>query len=262
MKQISKIIFSALLVFGFTIVVQAQEDRSPGMIKSALIGLEYQVKAGLSIGGTAPLPMPVEIRAINGFNPTMLFSIEGNATKWLKANERWGGRVGLRIENKGMITHSTVRNYGMEIHGDGGELIAGRWTGDVKTRVKMSYLTIPITAVYKINQRFNASLGPYFSYRLDGDFSGDVRNGYLREGDPTGNKVIFENDKSATYNFSNNLRRFQWGAQLGCEWRALNHLNVYADLTWGFNDIFKSNFHTITFALYPIYLNAGFAYVF
>ena len=128
MKQISKIIFSTLLVFGFTIVVQAQEDRSPGMIKSALIGLEYQVKAGLSIGGTAPLPMPVEIRAINGFNPTMLFSIEGNATKWLKANERWGGRVGLRIESQGMITHSTVRNYGMTVKAAGGGVIPVGWT--------------------------------------------------------------------------------------------------------------------------------------
>lgn len=243
-------------------VMQAQEDRSPGMIKSALIGLEYQVKAGLSIGGTAPLPMPVEIRAIDGFNPTILFSIEGNATKWLKCNDKWGARLGLRLENKGMITHSQVRNYGMEIHGDAGELIAGRWTGDVKTRVRNAYLTVPISAVYRIHKRFNVTLGPYVSYMIEGDFSGDVSNGYLREGDPTGNKVIFEDDKSATYNFSKNLRRFQWGAQLGGEWRALNHLNVYADLTWGFNDIFKSNFHTITFPLYPIYLNLGFAYVF
>ena len=46
------------------------------------------------------------------------------------------------------------------------------------------------------------------------------------------------------------------------EWRAFKHLNVYADLTWGLNDIFQKDFDTITFAMYPIYLNVGFGYAF
>lgn len=71
------------------------------------------------------------------------------------------------------------------------------------------------------------------SYRMEGDFTGDVYDGYLRELDPTGNKVIFDNGKSAPYDFSKDLRRFQWGMQLGGEWKAFKHLNVYADLTWG-----------------------------
>ena len=48
----------------------------------------------------------------------------------------------------------------------------------------------------------------------------------------------------------------------GDEWRAFKHLNVYADLTWGLNDIFQKDFDTITFAMYPIYLNGGFGYAF
>ena len=55
---------------------------------------------------------------------------------------------------------------------------------------------------------------------------------------------------------------FQWGLQVGAGWRAFKQLNVYADLTWGLNDIFKSDFNTITFAMYPIYLNIGFGYAF
>ena len=66
----------------------------------------------------------------------------------------------------------------------------------------------------------------------------------------------------ATYDFSDDLRRFQWGIQFGGEWKAFKHLNVYADLTWGLNDIFKKNFDTISFAMYPIYLNVGFGYSF
>ena len=84
----------------------------------------------------------------------------------------------------------------------------------------------------------------------------------LREDDPTGPKVEFTDGKIATYDFSDDLRHFQWGLQVGAGWRAFKHLNVYADLTWGLNDIFKSDFNTITFAMYPIYLNIGFGYAF
>lgn len=250
----------SLLCISFSL--SAQKDRSEGIIKSAIIGLEYQVKAGFNIGGTTPLPLPVEIRAINSYNPTMAVAIEGNVTKWLGAENQWGVRVAARLENKGMKTDAEVKNYGMEIIGDGGELMKGNWTGMVKTDVKNTYLSFPVQAVYRINSRVAMNLGPYFSYMIEGEFSGDVYDGYLREGNPTGNKVIFEGDKSAAYNFSNDLRRFQWGAQLGAEWRALKHLNVYGDLTWGFNDIFQNDFKTITFAMYPIYLNVGFGYIF
>ena len=50
--------------------------------------------------------------------------------------------------------------------------------------------------------------------------------------------------------------------QLGGEWKAFKHLNVYADLTWGLNDILKNDFDTISFAMYPIYLNVVFGYAF
>lgn len=49
-------ILSLLLLVSVTL--SAQKDRNQGIIKSSLIGLEYEVKAGLSIGGTAPIPLP------------------------------------------------------------------------------------------------------------------------------------------------------------------------------------------------------------
>ncbi|RHJ80663.1 porin family protein [Parabacteroides sp. AM08-6] len=249
------LLLAALPAFG-------QMDRNQGIIKSALIGLEYEVKAGILIGGTSPLPLPAEIREISSYNPTLVVAVEGNVTKWLDKEEKWGMMVGLRLENKGMKTDARVKNYGMEIIGDGGEIVKGNWTGNVKTKVKNSYLTVPVLGTYKFSPRFRMNLGPYFSYMMEGDFSGDVYDGYLREGNPTGNKWIFEDGKSASYDFSKNLRKFQWGAQLGAEWRAFKHLNVCADLTWGLNDIFKKDFETITFAMYPIYLNVGFGYAF
>lgn len=261
-KNIGFISITILVLSLVALPAFGQADRNQGIIKSALIGLEYQVKAGINIGGTAPLPLPVEIRDLASYNPTLAIAIEGNVTKWIDLNKQWGIRVGIRLENKGMKTDARVKNYGMEIIGDGGEIVKGSWTGMVKTEVKNTYLAFPVLATHRFNPRFNMSIGPYFAYMLEGDFSGNVYNGYLREGDPTGNKVVFEDGKSASYDFTKNLRRFQWGAQLGAEWRAFKHLNVYADLTWGLNDIFRSDFETVTFAMYPIYLNVGFGYAF
>ncbi|MBF1436743.1 MAG: outer membrane beta-barrel protein, partial [Prevotella micans] len=98
--------------------------------------------------------------------------------------------------------------------------------------------------------------------KLDGDFTGSVSDGYLREKTPVGQKIAFTNGNSATYDFGSHLCHMQWGAQMGGTWRAFNHFTVNADLTWGFNDIFESNFKTISFKLIPIYLNLGFGYRF
>ena len=78
-------------------------------------------------------------------------------------------------------------------------------------------------------------------------------------GDPTGEKAEVSR---ASYDFSDDLRRFQWGVQVGAEWQAYKHLSVYADLTWGINSIFPKDFESISFAMYPVYLNAGFSYLF
>ena len=260
MKKYQSINIIVVLLFVSIFTAQAQEERNQGIIWSYLHGWEYGIKAGFNIGGTSPLPLPKEIRKIDSYAPGIAISIEGNATKWF--DPKWGMTVGVRLENKNMTTEATVKNYSMEILGQGGERISGVWTGGVKTKVHTAGLTIPLMATYKLSNRWNIKAGPYFSYLLSREFSGHVYEGYLREDDPTGPKVEFTDDKIATYDFSDDLRHFQWGLQVGAGWRAFKHLNVYADLTWGLNDIFKSDFNTITFAMYPIYLNIGFGYAF
>lgn len=263
MKKYNNIIIITLLlaVVGIT-SVKAQGDRTHSITQSYLRGWEYSLKAGFNIGGTAPLPLPEEIRKIDSYVPSMAISIEGNATKWLDEKKIWGLTLGLRLENKNMTTEATVKNYGMKIINTNGGELEGLWTGGVKTKVKNSYLTVPVLANYKISKRWKLVAGPYFSYMLEGDFSGHVYEGHLRTPDETGSRVEFSGESIATYDFSDDLRKFQWGIQLGGEWKAFKHLNVYADLTWGLNDIFKKDFNTISFAMYPIYLNIGFGYSF
>ena len=240
----------------------AQEERNQGIIQSYLHGWEYGIKAGFNIGGTSPLPLPNEIRSIEGYNPGIAISIEGRATKWLDETKKWGVTLGVSLENKHMTTEAITKNYGMKIINTNGGELEGLWTGRVKTKVKNSYLTVPVLANYNISKRWTLSAGPYVSYLLDGDFSGHVYEGHLRTPDQTGSRVDFTGESVATYDFSNNLRNFQWGMQLGGEWKAFKHLTVYADLKWGLNDIFQKDFDTVTFAMYLIYLNVGFGYAF
>lgn len=254
----NKKIIIGLSVLLLSVSAFAQEDRSESILRSLAKGLEYSVRAGFSLGGTSPLPLPAEIRKIESYNPTVCISLEGDVHKRFGD---WGFMFGVRLETKGMETDAKVKNYHMSMLYDG-DIMEGNFTGKVKTTVRNTYLTFPVLATYRISPRWDLKLGPYFSFVTNRDFSGTAYDGYLRDETPIGQKVDVAADNPAPYDFSKDLRKFQWGAQLGAEWKAFSHLNVYADLTWGLNSIFKKDFETITFDMYPIYATLGFAYAF
>lgn len=225
------------------------------------LGFELEVKAGTSIGGATPIPLPAEIRHIDSYSPNLNLLLGASLTKWMDPERRWGVAVGLQFDTRGMKTKARVKNYGMEIL-DNGNKLKGRWTGSVQTRYRTQQFVVPVTLVYRFNKRLKANVGPYVAYAFTNEFDGYVHDGYLREGNPTGDKYVFEGDSRASYDFGDDLRHFQWGFQGGVSWSAYKHLLVNADLSWGCNSIFNGSFKTISFNMYPIYLNVGFGYVF
>lgn len=241
--------------------MNGQQSRTQQLINAALKGWEVELRLGYNLGGTSPIPLPAEIRSINSYSPSLGFSLEANVSKWFDADKKWGMILGVKLENKNMDTDATVKNYGMEILNEGA-LVKGRWTGGVNTSVKNSFLTFPVLGAYKVHPRTSLKFGVFLSYLVDGSFSGYVYDGYLRNGDPTGEKIPFSDGKTATYDFSENLRNFQWGLQIGADWEAFKHLKVYGDLSWGLNDAFPDSFETITFSMFPIYFNVGVGYLF
>lgn len=251
-----------LILLCASLGVYADGREKTALKKSYFYGLEYRIKGGFNFGGTSPLPLPAEIRKIEGFRPGLQIAIEGNVIKWIDTQKKWGTLIGIRLESKGMKTDAKVKNYYMVMdatEGDQTGHMEGNWTGYVKTDVKNSFLTVPIQVIHKLSPRWDIKFGPYLSYLTDGEFSGSAYDGYLREGNPTGTKV---NVTEATYDFSSDLRKFQWGIDVGGEWRAYRHLSIYADLTWGLNAAFPKDFKSISFKMYNIYLNFGFGYVF
>ncbi len=246
----SKILLLFFLFFT-TFVLASQEENSGSR--------DYRIKAGFSIGGTSPLPLPAEIREIKGYNPLMNLMIGVEVRQNL--HENWSLLSGLQFETKGMETRARVKSYQLAmVSGDDGE-ISGVFTGMVRTRVKNSYLTLPLLAVWQPGRqaRWGIKAGVYGSFLLDGTFSGSAYDGYLREGDPTGQRIDIS---TATYDFSEELQRWSWGAQVGAEWRLFPHFLAGIDFSWGINSIFKKDFDVITYNMYPIYGTLSFGYVF
>lgn len=223
--------------------------------------IDYQVRTQFSIGGTAPLGIPREIRKIQSYNPTLQLGVEANATKWFSNQKDFGLRIGVRFEGQGMKTRARVKDYRTEINYNGA-LVKGHFTGKVKTNIRNTYITLPVLAVYNLNSNFNLYGGVYFSGLIDKTFNGKVSDGYLRQGDPTGQKILFDNEKTADYDFSEEVRRFQWGTQVGGEYKMNDHFRLFADMTYGFNGVMKSDFDAISFSMHNIHLNLGFGYKF
>ena len=258
MKKILLAFFIATLTIS---AVNGQNDKvkdtDKNIILAALKGWNVRLSAGYLIGGTAPLPLPAEIRGIEGFNPGLNFMIEGDAEKRFK-DTNWGIRFGLRFDTKGMTTDAVTKNYHM-VMSDGDSEIEGSWYGKVKTHVENIYLSIPVLATYTIGERWTLSAGAYASFLLHGEFNGEAYDGYIRTPDPTGEKTEVSN---AGYDFSSDLRKFQWGVQVGGEYVIYKHLAVFANLPWGLNGIFPRDYSCITFPLYPVYGTLGFSYLF
>lgn len=256
--------FITFLIAIAAISVSAQtqkevSDTDKNLISAALKGWHIRLSAGYNIGGTAPLPLPREIRGIESYNPGLNLAIEGTVEKMFgKGN--WGLRWGVRLDTKGMTTKAETKNYHMEAWDtEGSGQIIGAFTGKVKTSVKNTYVTVPVLAVYNINKRWNVSAGAYASYLLDGEFTGSAYDGYIRDQNPTGEKAEVTR---AEYDFSNDMRKFNWGLQAGGEYKAYKHLAVFANLQWAMNGIFPSDYGSVTFELYPIYGTLGFTYLF
>ena len=218
-------------------------------------------RVGYSLGATAPLGIPATIRKLNSFTPTANIVLGIDARKPI--GDRWGLQVGLLFENKGMDAAVTTKNYHMEMV-KGGESLEGVYTGRVEQHVKEWMLTMPITATFDLGQDWRLEAGPYVSFLTSKEFSGNVSNGYLRKDNPTGQKIEMGDapEERATYDFTDQMRRWQAGVTIGARWLLTERFALRANLAWGVTGVMRSSFKTVEQTLYPIYGTIGVSYVF
>lgn len=231
----------------------------PAWPAGLLDNLVYNLRFGYGIGGTAPIGMPATIRSLDTYRMEPNFTLGLGIYKSLGGG--WGLTTGLHLENKGMDIEATVKNYHMAIV-RGGQRLEGNFTGRNSIQAEQWMLTLPLLATYSFGGNVNLKLGPYFSYVKNPKFSGYAYDGYIRVGDPTGAKVELGTDEGSrgNYDFSDSMRSWQFGMMLGADWYFHRQWGVFADLSWGFTDIFHSSFDTIEQNLYPIYGTIGVSY--
>ena len=222
---------------------------------------EHSFRLGYNIGGNMPMGLPATIRHLNSYTPQPNPSLGFDAIMFLNKHQRWGIQLGVRIENRGMAEDAQVKNYHMEIT-RGNQTLAGMFTGDVYTKVTQWGATVPLRAVWRISPKWDLKLGPYLTYVAYGKFEGWAHGGYLRVNDPTGPRVELGETPAerGDYDFSENMRRWQYGFMLGADWHIGQRFGAYADLSWGVSKTFHASFTTIEQDLYPVYLTLGATY--
>ena len=252
-----KFIIFALILLSSNIAWGA--DKEGNKVNRLLGSFSYYARMGYNLGGTAPIGMPATIRTLHSYTvrPNFLLGLDA----FHPFNDKWGIMFGLHFETKGMKTDAGVKNYHMRIV-KGGEAIEGMFTGNVVTKVDQSLATIPLQATYSISPKVRVKLGPYFSYVTSHNFTGYAYDGYLRQDDPTGPKITLgsEEGKRGDYDFSDDMRKWQFGIDAGMDWYITKRWGASVGLTWGLSEIFKKDFNTIEQSLYPIYGNIGIIY--
>jgi len=220
--------------------------------------IQLSARFGLSLGGTMPIGMPATIRSLETYNVKVFPALGIEAEKLVWGNI--GLLSGLRLEWKGMEIEAKVKNYHISMV-RGGEELEGQFTGNNHTNEKQCLLTVPLSATCHLGN-VRLLFGPYVSFVLGREFEGYASDGYLRVNNPTGAKVEIGHTATerGSYDFSNKMRRLQYGLNLGADWFFAGKWGVYGNLSWGLCGIHQDSFHTIEQTLYPIFGTVGVAY--
>lgn len=263
MKNNLKAITTSFLFFYSLISIAQESEKKESKFKSIFKdNIEYQAKLQLTLGGASPLGIPAQIRKIESFKPTNIIGLEANATKWLNDEHKYGIRVGLKIESRAMKTQAEVKNYFTQIEDDSGARTTGYFTGHVATRANNTYLTLPVSFVWNISEKWNVYGGFYFATAINKSFDGYIYDGVFREGTPIGEPATFEGNAIGIYDFSDDVRSFQFGEQIGFEYKINSQFSISLDGSFANTPVFKKDFEAISFKMYNIFGNLGFAYKF
>lgn len=223
---------------------------------TTLKGFGYGYRMGFTIGGITPVPLPAEIREMVSFSPNGAFMQEIYGYKMLGEKQRLGIYFGERLAIEGMNAEASVKNYQMSIE-QGGDYISGYFTGIDKTEAKLISLKMPLEFMVRVSPRLDFRVGPYAQINLHREFKGEVYDGYLREGNPTGQKIVFSDGSTASYDFSEDIKKGSLGAEVAADFKINKYFGVFGNLDLGFGSVFPDNFETITFKMYPIFFSLG-----
>jgi hypothetical protein len=211
---------------------------------------DFSAKIGINLGGTMPRPMPGNISKIESYSPNLTPNIEVEALR--KINKKNGVSAGLRLENKGMKSTASVKEYSMNF-----EEFHGKFNGMVDTEMNFNYLGLPILAHHAFTENFSVYAGAYYAYLINGEFKGTTGDGTLNSG--SGVMPVF----SEEYDFSKELRNYDAGFNIGMNFLPYNeHFLLSFGFNYGLVSVFQNNFNGITDDMQNVYGKLSVGYVF
>lgn len=219
---------------------------------------EKTVFMGYNLGGTSPFPLPKEIRKINSWNPGIGGSLAFHVTRWF--NNRWGATSGLAVDIKNMSVEADVLYMQTRLvvgEGDQTGSFSGVFSGKNSTDVRNGYLVIPLLAAYRPSEDWVLRFGGYFASTRDTKFEGTASDGYIRNGDSTGDRI---NVEMATFDFSEQVRKADAGLMVSADWFFKKNMAITGQFSWGLVPLFPSDFNGITYKMYNVYFLLGIAY--
>lgn len=249
-----KTLYTKILLTTLLFIVVCQSNLAQDKMKH----WEFKAFAGYNLGGTTPLPLPPEIRKINSWAPGFGGTMAIHATRWI--TPEWGITSGLAIDLKRMTIKADVKYMMTNLVvgvGDDTGFFSGMFTGKNTTKVRNGYLVLPLLAAWRPVNEWTFRLGGYFASQQDARFEGTASHGYIRNGGPAGDYINIE---SATFDFSDNVRKTDVGLMASADWFFTKRMAVTGQLSWGLTPIFPSNFNGIPYKMYNIYFSTGIAY--
>ena len=230
-----------------------------GMNAAPLLdSVKVDVRLGYEVGGTLPTRLDNKIRGINNFDPGLNYTLAVEASLPLKG--RWSIHTGLRYELGSMDVDSRVKNYDIEVvRGD--QSLKGIFNGKVRIKSAQRRFTLPVQAEFAPSDKLALRGGLFVGYLTKRRFWGWAYDGYLREGSPVGPKIEMgiEPGERGDFDFGEDMRRWQWGIDVGVDWHFHKRWGVFAELTYGLNGLFRSGFHSVQ-PLHPMYGSLGIMY--
>ncbi|MDR1737879.1 MAG: PorT family protein [Candidatus Symbiothrix sp.] len=217
----------------------------------------YRLEVGYSIGGSMPVPLPREIRKIDMWAPE-LFAPHLAIEALNPFNERWAISAKIAFDRKGFTVRDRVKSLYTEITTEDGTVQAGNFTGKNQTQVDNYYLSVPVALVYSHSEHRTSRIGLYCAWMLRPLFIGQAVDGYIRQGDPTGEKIAIP---YAEFDFSDRLRRFDYGLMLAEHWVIHPRWALIGEITCGLRPLFSDSFKAMPFKMRNIYGILGVSYL-
>ncbi len=135
-----------------------------------------------------PVPIPEEVRKIESYNPKINPHVGVGTIYYL--TEKWGIGTELSVGSKGMRVTDEVKYMRTRVlvskPGEEEKTVEGYFVGKNMTNVSLYYLTLSVSGIYSITPKWEVKAGIYASGIGKTKFTGNVSDGYLREGTPNG----------------------------------------------------------------------------